>query len=98
MFIGVLVHDLANEAYEASLITNIAAAVGVGVVMLVMADTDTEHPPAAGTVLGLILAPDPMSNGALVVAAAVALTSVRTVLRSGSSTSRTEPKQLARVG
>ncbi len=81
LIIGVLVHDLANEPYEASLITDVAAAIGVGIVMLLMAATDTEHPPAAGTVLGLILAPDPLSNGVLIVAAAVALTSVRTVFR-----------------
>ncbi len=35
------------------LIRNLALAVSVGLLMLVMAATDTEHPPAAGTVLGI---------------------------------------------
>ena len=34
---------------------DLVAAVGVGISMLAMAGTDTEHPPAAGTVLGLVL-------------------------------------------
>jgi SAM-dependent methyltransferase len=81
LVIGALVHGWANEPFEASIVTDIAAAVGVGVVMLVMAATDTEHPPAAGTVLGLSLAPNPLSNGLLVVVAALALTGVRTIFR-----------------
>jgi SAM-dependent methyltransferase len=79
--IGAIVHDWAGEPYASSLVTDVAAAVGVGVVMLLMAATDTEHPPAAGTVLGLTLAPSPLSNGLLVVVAALALTSVRAIFR-----------------
>jgi SAM-dependent methyltransferase len=79
LIIGAIVHDWAGEPYASSLVTDVAAAVGVGIVMLVMAATDTEHPPAAGTVLGLTLAPNPLSNGLLVVAAALALTSARTI-------------------
>ncbi len=79
--IGAIIHDWANEPYDSSLITDVAAAVGVGVAMLVMAATDTEHPPAAGTVLRLILAPSPLGNGALIVVAALALTMTRTLFR-----------------
>ena len=79
LVIGVIVHDWAGEPFTSSLITDVAAALGVGIVMLVMSATDTEHPPAAGTVLGLILAPSPLSNGALVIVAALVLTSVRTL-------------------
>ncbi|MCH8222596.1 MAG: HPP family protein [Chloroflexi bacterium] len=32
----------------------VAAAIGVGVAILLMAITNTEHPPAAGTTLALI--------------------------------------------
>jgi SAM-dependent methyltransferase len=81
LVIGAIVHDWAGEPFASSLVTDVAAAVGVGVVMLLMAATDTEHPPAAGTVLGLVLAPNPLSNGLLVIAAALALTGVRTVFR-----------------
>jgi SAM-dependent methyltransferase len=77
--IGALVHDVLGEPYAASLVTDVAAAVGVGLAMLVMAATDTEHPPGAGTVLGLILAPDPLENGLLVIAAALALTGARSL-------------------
>jgi hypothetical protein len=37
--------------------TDILAALAVGATMLVMAITNTEHPPAAGTALGLSLSP-----------------------------------------
>ncbi len=81
LIIGTIVHDLANEPFGSSLLTNVAAAIGVGVAMLIMAATDTEHPPAAGTVLGLILAPNPLANGLLVIVAALVLTGTRTVFR-----------------
>jgi CBS-domain-containing membrane protein len=76
-----LLHEGLGEPYETNLVTGIAAALAVGVSMLVMAATDTEHPPAAGTVLGLTLAPDPLGSGLLVIAAAAALSAVRTLCR-----------------
>jgi CBS-domain-containing membrane protein len=79
--IGVPLHDVAGKPFNDSLIVDVAAAFGVGVAMLVMAATDTEHPPAAGTVLGLILAPDPLQNGAIVLGAAAGLSAVRAICR-----------------
>ena len=61
--IAVLVHDVWDEPFEASLVTNVVAAVGVGAAMLLIAVTDTAHPPAAGTVRGMILAPLPAKTG-----------------------------------
>jgi hypothetical protein len=61
--------------------TGSIAAVAVGVSMLAMAITDTEHPPAAGTVLGLIIGADPLRSAALVMGAAIFLCSVRSLLR-----------------
>ena len=78
---SLILHDVLGEPYGSSLVTDIGAAVGVGVSMLVMAATDTEHPPAAGTVLGLTLAPDPLSSGLLVIAAAFALSAIRNLCR-----------------
>ena len=58
-------HDVWDEPFEASLVTDVTAAVGVGAALLLMAATDTAPPPAAGTVLGMILAPHPCENGLL---------------------------------
>jgi CBS-domain-containing membrane protein len=76
-----IIHKAAGEPYEATLLTGITASVAVGVSMLVMAASDTEHPPAAGTVLGLTLAPDPLGSGLLVILAAAALSIVRNLCR-----------------
>ena len=42
-------------AEDSRYVADIAAAVSVGLSILVMVMTDTEHPPAAGTALGLII-------------------------------------------
>lgn len=76
-----MIHKLLGEPYEATLVTEVGAAFAVGAGMLVMAATDTEHPPAAGTVLGLTFAPDPLGSGLLVIAAAVALSAIRNLCR-----------------
>ena len=70
--IAVLVHDVWDEPCEASLVTDVTAAVGVGAAMLLRAATAPAHPPAVGTVRGMILAPHPCANGLLVAAAATA--------------------------
>jgi hypothetical protein len=70
--IAVLVYDVWDEPCEASLITDVTAAVGVGAAMLLRATTETAHPPAAGTVRGRLLAPQPCNNGLLVAATATA--------------------------
>jgi CBS-domain-containing membrane protein len=74
-----ILHDALDEPYRITLFTGLAASLGVGISMLIMAATDTEHPPAAGTVIGLTLVPDPLSGGLLVIGAAAALSAVRTL-------------------
>jgi len=76
-----IIHEALGEPYEATLPTGIAASIAVGASMLIMAATDTEHPPAAGTVLGLTLAPDPLSSGLVVILAAAALSAIRNLCR-----------------
>jgi CBS-domain-containing membrane protein len=76
-----IVHEAFGEPYEATLVSEVGAAIAVGASMLVMAATDTEHPPAAGTVLGLTLAPDPIGSGVVVIAAAAGLSAIRTLCR-----------------
>jgi CBS-domain-containing membrane protein len=78
---AVIVHDALGEPYRTTLTTGIGASFAVGASMLVMAATDTEHPPAAGTALGLTLAPDPLGSGLLVIAAAAALSAIRSLCR-----------------
>jgi CBS-domain-containing membrane protein len=73
----VIVHDALGEPYRVTLLAGTAASIAVGTSMLFMAATDTEHPPAAGTVLGLALAPDPLASSLLVIGAAAALSAVR---------------------
>jgi hypothetical protein len=60
---------------------NLVAALAVGAGILVMATTDTEHPPAAGTILGLVLGSHPLVSAALVVLAACLITTSRRLLR-----------------
>jgi CBS-domain-containing membrane protein len=50
---AVIVHDALGAPYRTTLTTGIGASFAVGASMLVMAATDTEHPPAAGTALGI---------------------------------------------
>ena len=42
---------------EPRLLFDLTLALAVGMLILVMAVTDTEHPPAAGTVMGVALQP-----------------------------------------
>ncbi len=76
-FAGML--DLIGESLTTTVVIDVFAAVAVGLSMLSMAATDTEHPAAAGTVLGLVLGEDVLSSAALVLAAAVILSVARTV-------------------
>jgi CBS-domain-containing membrane protein len=78
---AVIVHDLLDKSYDVTWISGSAAAIAVGAGILVMAATDTEHPPAAGTILGLTLAPDALLGGLLVIVSAAALSAIRTVFR-----------------
>ena len=58
-----------------------AAALAVGVSMLVMVLTNTEHPPAAGTALGLLFPGWELSTVVFIVLSAIALSAIRILLR-----------------
>ena len=63
------------------LVLEIAAAVSVGFGMFVMVITNTEHPPAAATTLGLVFHEWTLSSIAFIISAAVVLSAVRIALR-----------------
>jgi len=77
---GGVLHGVLGQPYETNTVADVWAAGGVGLVMLAMAVTDTEHPPAAGTILGLAMADEAIASGVLVLAAALALCLARAVL------------------
>lgn len=58
-----------------------AAAVSVGLAMLLMVSTDTEHPPAAGTALGIVASGWSLSAALFVLSFAVVLSMVRYLLK-----------------
>ena len=62
-------------------VSNITAAVSVGISIFVMVVTDTEHPPAAGTALGLIIPDWSWSAVVFILSGAVILSIIRIVLR-----------------
>ena len=61
---------------------NVLAALAVGVGVLFMVITNTAHPPAAGTALGLVIGDWSESTVALVLVGALILTLTRRLLRS----------------
>lgn len=63
-------------------ITDIMAAVSVGGGMLVMVSTNTEHPPAAGTALGLVIHGWSWSAVLFIMSSALILSVLRMALRS----------------
>ena len=80
--IGTLGFLIANDVFGGTFLArDLAAAVGVGMSMLVMAATDTEHPPAAGTVLGMVLVEDPLNPALMVLVAAIGLSLARQFFR-----------------
>jgi hypothetical protein len=75
---SVLVHDLPfSTNLDHGIILDAFAALAVGATMLGMAITNTEHAPAAGTVLGLMLSPWSFKIAALVTISAFILAGVR---------------------
>ena len=60
----------------------VAGAIGVGVAILFMAITNTEHPPAAGTTLGLILVGANIDAVLFILSAIVILSVIRLALAS----------------
>tara|TARA_B100000029_G_scaffold504089_2_gene582317 strand:+ start:8076 stop:8600 length:525 start_codon:yes stop_codon:yes gene_type:complete len=57
------------------------AAAGVGLSMLIMAATDTEHPPAAGTALGILSNPVSLELTLFILVSVVLLLSIQMKLR-----------------
>ena len=62
-------------------VLDIVAALSVGLSILVMVATDTEHPPAAGTVLGLVIQGLEWHAIVFILVSAVSLSIIRLVLR-----------------
>jgi len=63
-----------------SLVHDAGLAAAVGILILVMALTDTEHPPAAGTVFAMATRPWDLEIVVVIIAAAVILAGFRTIL------------------
>jgi hypothetical protein len=78
---GIGLHDVFGISYSANLTADVGAAIAVGAGMLLMAATDTEHPPAAGTILALALLPAPVRAAALLLAASAMLCCIRFALK-----------------
>ena len=60
---------------------DVVLALSVGVMILVMAVTDTEHPPAVGTLLGVAIQPWHWETPAVLIAAVILLSVIRYVLQ-----------------
>ena len=72
---------LGSEAEESRYLLNIMAALSVGLGILVTVATNTEHPPAAGTALGLVTHEWSWGAIAFILSSAVILSVVRLLLR-----------------
>ena len=66
---------------DSRLILNICAAVSVGIGIIIMVVTNTEHPPAAGTSLGLIIHGFDWSSVIFIIASTILLSLIRIILR-----------------
>ncbi len=66
---------------DSRLILNICAAVSVGIGIIIMVVTNTEHPPAAGTSLGLIIHGFDWSSVIFIIASTLLLSLIRIILR-----------------
>ena len=62
-------------------VTDITAALSVGLSILLMAITDTEHPPAAGTALGMIILGWSWSAVVFILSGAIILCMITIALR-----------------
>ncbi len=70
-----------SAAADAQMVTNVAAALAVGLGIMLMVATNTEHPPAAGVALGIIIDPWQWSAITFVLIGALALSAIRAILR-----------------
>ncbi len=67
---------------QAPVLIHVMAALSVGIGILLMAVTNTEHPPAAGTALGLVTDGWSWTALAFILSSAAALSLIRAALRS----------------
>ena len=67
---------------DLSPVRNLSLAVSVGLLILAMAVTDTEHPPAAGTVLGMATRPWELETAGIIIGAVLLLALIKYFLRS----------------
>lgn len=67
---------------DLSPVRNLSLAVSVGLLILAMAVTDTEHPPAAGTVLGMGTRPWELDTTGIIIGAVLLLALIKYLLRS----------------
>ena len=81
IFIILHLPSVESAAADAQLVQSIAAALAVGLGLLLMVATNTEHPPAAGVALGIVIDPWQWSAIAFVIISALALSAVRAALR-----------------
>ncbi len=82
VFSSVLLIPIVASAAETSrLPVDLMAALSVGAGMLAMAVTNTEHPPAAGTALGLVIVGWSWSAVLFIMSSAVILSLIRLILR-----------------
>ena len=72
---------LESASEEFRLIRDVAAALSVGMSIFVMVFTNTEHPPAAGTALGLLIPGWTLSAVIFILLSALILSIIRLVLR-----------------
>ncbi len=66
---------------ESNHVSNVMAALAVGLSILIMVSTDTEHPPAAGTALGLMIHGWSGSSVIFILSSVLILSITRVVLR-----------------
>jgi CBS-domain-containing membrane protein len=70
------------EVFQPAMISHVALAAGaVGVAMFTMVVTDTEHPPAAGLALGVVLSPWSWQMLLAVAVGIVVLTAIKQVMK-----------------
>ena len=71
---------IGDLATETSHFRSMAAAISVGISTLIMVATDTEHPTAAGTALGLVIPDWSFGSVIFILSAALILSTVRALL------------------
>lgn len=82
MFFAILNIPALESATETmTMVPSVAAALAVGLSILIMVATNTEHPPAAGVALGIVIDPWQWSAIAFVLVGALGLSVIRVILK-----------------